>query len=85
MASLLLLPGMPGFYETLYSRIPPHDGSRETVFIVRAGGSVLEPVSDEVANEYLNGGEFEEREAEMEVLEDEEEWIPGDSLTYFSL
>ena len=62
--SLLLLPGQPGFYEILAT--PPPDPSRRVNFIARVGGSgILEAVEERDLDEYLEGGEYDERLEEI--------------------
>ncbi|MGK7899770.1 MAG: hypothetical protein AB4372_40670 [Xenococcus sp. (in: cyanobacteria)] len=63
----LLLPGDPGFYETLHSRLPPGWIDRAGVdfanaFAVRAESYCLEPLSQKELDEYLYGGEYDELE-----------------------
>lgn len=63
----LLLPGDPGFYEILHSRLPPGWVERTGVdfahaFAVRAGNYCLEPMSEAELSEYLYGGEYDELE-----------------------
>lgn len=69
--AVLLLPGMPGFLETLAS--PPPMAKQGNHFVCRAGTDVLEEVNHADLNEYLEGGEYEERMAEIgsDIL-----WLP---------
>lgn len=74
----LLLPGDPGFYETLGRQLPPDwqeiaSNHPDFVFVAKAGnGGVLTPVAWEEAEDYLYGGEYAQRLAE---LEEEEEYF----------
>lgn len=68
----LILPGDPEFYTTLGTVTPP--AAPDQVFIVRAGSLILEPASPDEVDEYLNGGEYDERLQEMGDCE-EEDWI----------
>jgi hypothetical protein len=62
---MLILPGDPGFEETLL-RPPPNwrqaiAGSDRYAFVVRAGSGLVEPVADRDLLEYLEGGEYDDR------------------------
>jgi hypothetical protein len=59
---MLILPGSKLFDETLGMNLPPGHipGSH---FVARADSGILEPVSGKDLTEYLDGGEYEERQA----------------------
>lgn len=65
----LILPGDPEFYMTLGTVTPP--APVDSVFIVRSGSLILEPATPEEVDEYLAGGEYEQR---MEEMDDEDSW-----------
>ncbi|MEH2198638.1 hypothetical protein [Nostoc sp.] len=64
---LIILPGDPEFDWTLQTSIPPHwrqvaqQDPGGFAFCARAGSGVLEPMTDEDLEEYLYGGEYDER------------------------
>lgn len=60
---MLLLPGDPEFERTLGTVLPP--AAPGQVFIVRAGSSILEPATPDEVDEYLLGGEYDERLEEL--------------------
>lgn len=69
-ASGLILPGHPFFDEYLYSTLPP--GWRDYAFhnpdfafVGKSGSGILEAVSEEDFEEYIEGGEYDERLEEM--------------------
>jgi hypothetical protein len=71
----LILPGDPGFYETLAT---PPPGWRDAIcgqdnyaFVVRANTGLAEPVGMRELEEYLEGGEYDERLADADL---EDEW-----------
>lgn len=70
---MIILPGDPEFELTLGIISPP--STAEAVFIVRAGSLLMEPVSPAEATEYLYGGEYEERLAEIDADETTAELI----------
>jgi hypothetical protein len=70
---LLLLPHESGFQEILAT--PPPSPNR-TDFVVRAGGLLIEAVDQKELNEYLKGGEYEERMQEID--DDSLLWLPED-------
>ncbi|MHC5824346.1 MAG: hypothetical protein ACYT04_53040 [Nostoc sp.] len=68
----LILPGHPKFDWTLSTAIPFHwkqvaqqdpDGF---AFCARAGSALLEPMTDKQLEEYLYGGEYDERLEEID-------------------
>lgn len=73
MSSLLLLPGQPGFYETLQTARLPHAAG--SVGLVRQGSGVVDWLSpDSVAiDEYLYGGEYDEVISAYDDYDDYEE------------
>jgi hypothetical protein len=64
----LLLPGDPLFYETL-ARPPKMPVTHGTSFICRVGSYVLEPVGERELDDYLEGGEYDQRMDEWEETE----------------
>lgn len=79
---MLILPGDPEFNATLAT--PPPNWrqvaaslSGEYAFVARTGSGLLEPVSFRELDEYLEGGEYDER---MDEIAAEEE---GDELVSF--
>lgn len=69
--SALILPGDPEFDWTLGTLPPP--APAESVFVVRAGGSLLEPLSPNEVQAYLVGGEYDQRMAELGLDGDDED------------
>lgn len=63
---MLILPGDPLFDLTLGVCLPPTTPGREAIFIARSGSGILEAVSSEVFEDYLFGGEYDERIGEIE-------------------
>lgn len=57
--SLLILPGNPLYDLTLGLNLPP--ALAGSFFVARAGSGLLEAVSEQEFNEYLYGGEYDER------------------------
>lgn len=80
MTARLILPGDPEFYETLGASLPPgwqsvrDSQNGDFGFIVRPGSCLLEPVSGNELDEYLDGGEYDERLDELEQIESDEWW-----------
>lgn len=73
----LLLPGDPGFYETLYTPAPTLE--QDVAFCIRSGGVLLEPVpcGDEL-EDYFNSGEYDD------VISEQEDPPPeGSSITLY--
>lgn len=72
--SKLILPGDPQFDRTLAMAPPPNwreiaaRNTGEFAFIMRSDSGLMEPVSHRELDEYLYGGEYEER---LEAIEDE--------------
>lgn len=70
---MLILPGDPGFYETLATPPPGWrnqiPSSNNAYFIVRQGCNLLQPVSEQEYLEYVEGGEFDERWDEIENID----------------
>lgn len=69
-----MLPGDPGFNEILATPPPSwrqvaSNLSGEFAFIVRANTGLLEPVSYDDLDEYIEGGEYDER---LEVIDDDD-------------
>ena len=68
---MLILPGDPEFDQTLGRNLPPNWGqvagqnSGCFHFVARSGSGILEPVGAQDLEEYLEGGEYEERLQEM--------------------
>lgn len=63
----LLLPGDPLFYETL-ARPPKMQIEHGTSFVCRVGSCVLEPVGEHDLDDYLEGGEYDQRMEEWEEV-----------------
>lgn len=57
---MLILPGDPLFLPTLATP-PPEKGKPGYAYVCRAGSDVLELVEDRELNEYLEGGEYDDR------------------------
>lgn len=68
---LLLLPGDPGFNEILAT--PPPDPGRQYAYVVRAGQQAAEYVSAEDLQDYLEGGEYDQRLSEIDAQAQEVE------------
>lgn len=80
-AQALLLPGEPGFYETLHSSLPPGSGLGKgtNAFIVDSQSGLLrEARSEKELQDYLYGGEYDLMMAafgnEEAVIYEEEDW-----------
>lgn len=61
----LILPGHPFFDEYLYSTLPPSwrnfaYHNPDFAFVARAGSGLLEAVSEDELDEYLEGGEYDQ-------------------------
>ncbi|KST64075.1 hypothetical protein [Mastigocoleus testarum] len=68
----LLLPGEPGFQETLVNAMHLFKPRHNTAFIARPGSNgLMIPVSGAELREYLLGGEYDERMDELENEVDE--------------
>lgn len=72
----IILPGHPLHDATLGQTLPPgwrNEGLRKfgdvAQFAFRPGSAVMEPLSDAELREYLNSGEWDERETEINSLE----------------
>jgi hypothetical protein len=79
----LILPGDPLFGLTLAETLPP-DWQRVSaalgeacVFVSEAGCGLLRPCNPAEAEDYLYGGEYEERIYEIGEFEDEDQECPG--------
>lgn len=74
MSEFLLLPGDPEFSRILAT--PPPNWSHfarsepDFAFVVRADTGLLEPVGQADLDEYLEGGEYDDRLAEIEESND---------------
>ncbi len=66
---MIILPGDEAYYQTL-ATIPP-DFQKGQTLICREGSELLEAVQDKTLREYLYGGEYEERLAQIEF----QEWL----------
>lgn len=62
---LIMTPEDPGFHEILGSSHPP-DPEKGKNFIFRSGSMVAEAVEESELEEYLEGGEYDERMDEIE-------------------
>ncbi|MEO0537675.1 MAG: hypothetical protein AAF215_27910 [Cyanobacteria bacterium P01_A01_bin.123] len=75
----LILPGDPLFNLTLYQTPPPNwrevtaATGGDFTFIVRPGSEVMEPVTQAQARDYLNSGEYEERE--QDIIQADDDWV----------
>ena len=72
----LILPGNPLFDLTLHSTLPPgweQEAQPGFAFVVRADGSgILDLVNAHQFDEYVEGGEYDQRLLEMEDANDYE-------------
>lgn len=66
----LMLPDHPDFHRVLAS--PPPTADKSQNFIIPAGQHVLKPVDQAELDEYLEGGEYTERLAEVGEYEEDE-------------
>lgn len=67
---MLILPGNPLFDFTLGTIPPPgYEQSTTVAFVARTGSGILEPVGEEGFEEYVEGGEYDERMLEIEENE----------------
>ncbi len=85
MASPLILPGDPEFDFTLATMPPPGTiAGGDIAFIARAGSGILHPATQVEVREYLEGGEYDQRLAEIgevpELWDDEFEAFECGSL-----
>lgn len=71
-SDILYLPGDAEYEWTLGNRLPPCPLTDNQVFIARAGSGLLEPANPEQMQEYLMGGEYDDRLAEIPIDEEEE-------------
>jgi hypothetical protein len=68
---MLILPGTPEFDHTLGRNLPPNwqavsaQNGGSYHFVARSGSGILELVDDRALEEYLEGGEYEERLIEI--------------------
>jgi hypothetical protein len=65
--NLIMLPDHPNFGAILHSKLPPGwqnsiDSDFSGTFCVRADTGLLEPLSADKLDEYLDGGEYDELE-----------------------
>ncbi|GAB4465525.1 MAG: hypothetical protein OHK0037_20370 [Elainellaceae cyanobacterium] len=78
LSSFLILPGDPEFSLTLATALPPDwravaDRMGEACcFVASAGSGVLRPATPEEMDDYLYGGEYDDRLSELD--DDEEFW-----------
>jgi hypothetical protein len=77
---MLILPGDPEFNLTLATPPPnwrqvAEQLSGEYAFVARAGSGMLEPVSFRELDEYLDGGEYDDRLEEIEAEEERDELV----------
>lgn len=75
--SKLLLPGDPGFNETLAS---PPPGIQNTNYVVRPGSMLMEAVTEAELREYLLSGEYADRTGEIEAEIPTNEGLASDVL-----
>jgi len=75
---LLILPGDPEYYLTLGGNLPPGwdqvraQTNGSFALVARAGSGLLEAVPWDEVEEFLEGGEYDQRMAEMGALEDDQ-------------
>lgn len=62
----ILLPGHPLYSSTLGQSLPPGWESQSQLLVCRSGSDVLETASDTELGEYLYGGEYEQRQLELD-------------------
>lgn len=87
---MLILPGDPEFDFTLATAIPPNwlqvaeAIGQQVALVAEVGSGLLRPASADELDDYLMGGEYDER---MEALEDADNGLDyfGDSDTSFRL
>jgi hypothetical protein len=83
----LILPGDPLFAETLltprpdWREIAAKDGDTYA-FIAEPGSGLMRPAGSADLEEYLYGGEYDERLEEIEEEEETELWLGATSLPY---
>lgn len=69
--TVLILPGNPEFDYCLGTILPPNwqqspsNESSGCAFVARAGSGILQPVTEQELDDYLYGGEYEERLQEL--------------------
>ena len=76
MDSPLILPGDPEFDFALGSTPPP--AQQGQAFVVRPGSLIMEPVTDQEFDEYVQSGEYDDRLAEIEDDDDDANWWDED-------
>lgn len=87
---MLILPGDPEFDFTLATAIPPgwrnvaEQIGQQVAFVAQVGSGLLRPATPDELDEYLMGGEYDER---MEALGDTDDGLDyvGDGDTSFGL
>ncbi len=68
---MLILPGDPEFDVTLSMMLPPnseaasHQAGCQVIFAAEAGSGILRPLAGKELEEYLYGGEYDERMEEI--------------------
>lgn len=73
----LILPGHPLFNATLatpppnWGQVAARDGNTYA-FVAELGSGIMRPATQEELTDYLEGGEYDERMAEIGEAEDEE-------------
>ena len=87
MESPLILPGDPLFDTTLATAIPPgwrqaaDQCGQQVAFVAPPGGSgLLRPATPEELVDYLAGGEYDDRQAELEDKDDEQLVLYGPDI-----
>lgn len=84
--SVLILPGDPEFYWTLSTALPPDwiaaadRIGEQCAFVADAESGLLRPAFADELEEYLHGGEYDERMKQIEAEEAEEYEDYGDGL-----
>lgn len=77
-SDILYLPGDPEYEWTLGNRLPPCPLTDDHVFVARAGSGLLEPASESEMQEYLLGGEYDDRLSEIPDDDEDWEWTDDD-------
>lgn len=77
--SKLILPGNPEFYRILAT--PPPEPDKTKNFVVRSDSLILEAAGEKELDDYLEGGEYDLRMADIDDIESEILYLP-DSMSY---
>lgn len=57
----IILPGDPGFDETLGTALPPGWEDHACTFVVDSQSGIMRPATPDELDDYLYGGEYQER------------------------